>query len=86
MWAQSDKRPTKEKKKVLLRKLYEAARQAIAPALFTKNNPPPTGQVPLVDKKKIRKVKIQRKRSKRAYKKYIKVLKERQAKLNPVPL
>jgi len=80
-----DKRPAANMQE-RLEKMYEAARQAVTPALFTKSNPPPKGEVPLVHKKKIRKVILQRKRSRRAYRKYIKVLKKREAKLNPVPL
>ena len=56
-WNRSDEFPFNSKAKAaILEARYRAAGLSIAPTLFSKSNPPPKGNVIIVDKKKIRKI------------------------------
>ena len=68
-WNRSDVMPTTLGKSEILAARYTAARLSVAPTLFTRSNPPPSGKIVIVDRKKARKMRKQRIKSKKAVKK-----------------
>jgi len=68
-WNRSDRFPKTPGKTALLEARYNAARLSVAPTLFTKSNPPPTGKIVVVDRKKARKMRKQRIKRRKAAKK-----------------
>jgi len=84
-WNRSDEFPSTPGKQAILKARYEAARLSVAPILFSKSNPPPHGKIVVVDKKKARKLRRQRIRSRKAFKK-AKSRREKLAKRQPVVL
>jgi hypothetical protein len=68
-WNRSDEIPTTLGKSAILAARYKAARLSVAPTLFTRSNPPPTGKIVIVDRKKARKMRKQRMKSRKAVKK-----------------
>jgi hypothetical protein len=67
-WNRSDEYPSTSGKQEILQARYQAARLSVAPALFSKSNPPPKGKIPVVDRKKAVKLRRQRIRSRMAAK------------------
>ena len=68
-WDKSDQFPTTPGKSALLEARYNAAGLSVAPTLFTKSNPPRTGKIIIVDRKKARKMRKERIKSRKALKK-----------------
>jgi len=65
-WNRNDQFPTTPGKAAILQARYNAARLSVAPILFSKSNPPPTGKIVIVDRKKLKKLRKQKMKSRQA--------------------